>query len=347
MLELSKRRCAAAPCAAFVLLTTVVVSAQQPQRVERVDVARVLIDARVVDATGQPVLGLDSENFEVEIDGQHARVESVQWNGDTQQSTIQSTGRVGGVEPENYGRLIVVLVQKSLERPRVAGLLRLLQDSNRLLARLTPDDRVAVLSFDSHLKIWLDFTDDLDRVQTVLMEEVMHGNPNSIEPALGPSLLGQLSQERGRKTYEIEEALQLLGDALEPLPGSKSVVIIGYGFGRLTVTLGIPGATLGDGYDEARAALQAARAAVFCLDVTMADYHTFEFGLETVAEETGGFFARTYLFAQRAVERVANALIGHYVLFTEKPDVDPGIHRIAVRLVGANGTVLARRSFVD
>ena len=35
MLELSKRRCAAAPCAAFVLLTTVVVSAQQPQRVQQ------------------------------------------------------------------------------------------------------------------------------------------------------------------------------------------------------------------------------------------------------------------------------------------------------------------------
>lgn len=92
MLELSKRRCAAAPCAAFVLLTTVVVSAQQPQRVERVDVARVLIDARVVDATGQPVLGLDSENFEVEIDGQHARVESVhRCNGTATRSNLPSS----------------------------------------------------------------------------------------------------------------------------------------------------------------------------------------------------------------------------------------------------------------
>ena len=63
--------------------------------------------------------------------------------------------------------------------------------------------------------------------------------------------------------------------------------------------------------------------------------------------ETGGFFARTHLFARRAIDRVANALVGHYVLFVEPPDVEPGTHRIGVELVRKKGTVFARSSYVD
>ena len=91
----------------------------------------------------------------------------------------------------------------------------------------------------------------------------------------------------------------------------------------------------------------AARAAVFSLDITHADYHTFEHGLQAVSAETGGFFARMYANPRRSVERVANALVGHYVLFTEKPAVEPGTHRIEVELVRRQGIVLARSTYVE
>ena len=333
----------------FVLLAGAVLVAQPPQRAERVDVTRVLIDARVVDEAGQPVLGLEPADFEVEIGGQRVRVESALWVGGEgpARGPVPSTALAGVLVPEVRGRLIVLVVQKSLEPVRAIGLLRLLQDGGRLLSRLTPDDRVAILSFDAHLKIWLDFTGDLDQARTVLAEDVMFHEPAPIEPASGVSLVSRLSQDRGRETHTIEAALRLLGNALEPLPGSKSVILIGHGFGRFTTALGMLGATLDREYDAAREALQAARAAVFCLDVTDADYHTFEHGMQTVAGDTGGFFVRTHLFAQRAVDRVASALVGHYVLFTEKPDLDPGTHRIQLRLVRGKGTVLARGSYVD
>ena len=322
----------------LVLCAGAVLSAQQPRRTEVVDVARVLVDARVLDAGGQPVLGLEPEDFEVKIDGQRVRVESVQriGSGESGSGPVPSTVLAGVLEPEVRGRLIVVFVQKSLEPIRAIGLLRLLQESGRLLSHLTPDDRVAILSFDSHLKIWLDFTGDLNHARAVLAEDVLFRKPARIEPTPGLSLVSGLSQDLGHQTYTIEKALRLLGNALEPLPGSKSVVLVGYGFGRLDRD-----------YEEAREALHAARAAVFCLDVTDADYHTFEHGLQTVAADTGGVFARTHLFAQRAVDRVANALTGHYVLFTEKPDLDPGTHRIEVRLVREKGSVFARRTYVD
>ena len=332
----------------LVLFAAAGLAAQQPQRVERVDVSRVIVDARVTDDTGRPLFGLEAADFDVRIDGRHVRVESAQWIGGEVPGSglIPSTEVAGILEPVGRGQLVVFVVQKSLERDRLIGLLRILQESERLLAGLTPDDRVAVLSFDSHLKIWLDFTGDLARVRTVLAEEVMFRKPVPIAPGRGLSLVFRLSQEVGRRTYAIEDALRLLGNALEPLPGSKSVVLIGHGFGPamplITVT-----SVLDERYRDARAALHAARAAVFCLDVTDADYHTFEVGLQTVAVETGGFFARTHLFARRAIDRVANALVGHYVLFVEPPDVEPGTHRIRVELVREQGTVFARSSYVD
>ena len=341
-------------------------SAAQPQPiVERVDVARVIIDVRVVDDDGRPIRGLEPDDFEVRIDGDTVRVESALWVGDdaggeaddgraagagdgaAAGETLRSSAVAGFAAPEDRGQLIVFVVQKSLVHSRALGLLRLLMHSERLLARVAPADRVAVVSFDSHLKIWLDFTDDLDRVRTVLADEIMFGRPPVLEPGGEPSLLATLSQDAGRRTWEIQEALSRLGEALEPLPGAKSVVLIGHGFGDLRVVLGMVGSSLDGRYDEARAVLEAARASVFTLDVTQADYHTFEHGLQAVAEDTGGFYVRTYLKPpRRMADQVANAIAGRYVLFTERPDVEPGEYPIEVEAVDVDGTVLARSTYV-
>jgi VWFA-related protein len=330
-----------------VLAPMAVLDGQPPSRVERVDVARVVIDARVIADDGQAIRGLTPADFTVTIGGQRVDVESVQWIGGQTlgRSPLPTTPLAGVVEPAAPGRLIVFVVQKSLSGHRLAGLLRVLQQSGELFAGLTADDRVAILSFDSYLKVWLDFTDDLDRARTVLADHVMFREHDPVEPAPGLSLVPGLGQDRARETYTIEGALRLLGQALEPLPGSKSVVLIGYGFGRLSVTLGSVGAVLEREYYEARDALQAARAAVFSLDVTDADYHTFEHGLETVSVDTGGFFARMHLFPKRSIGRVASALTGHYVLITRTPELDAGTHRIEVELVNDQGAVFARSSY--
>ena len=317
--------------AALWLLAGGEVAAQPQPLVERVDVARVIIDVRVVDDDGQPIRGLEPDDFEVRIDDEPVRVESAQWFGsdggtaDPAGEPIPSTEIAGFLEPENRGQLIVFVVQKSLVHSRALGLLRLLMHSERLLAQVRAggSGRRAVVRAPS--EDLARFTDDLDRVRTVLADEVMFGRPPVLEPQGELSLLATLSQDTGRRTWEIQEALRQLGDALEPLPGAKSVVLIGYGFGQLTVSLGMVGSMLDDRYDETRAAFEAARASVFTLDVTQADYHTFEHGLQAVAEDTGGFFVRTYLRPpRRAIDRVADAIAGRYVLFTERPDVEPG-----------------------
>ena len=152
----------------------------------------------------------------------------------------------------------------------------------------------------------------------------------------------RLDATTASKTYTIEKALHRIADALHGLPGSKSIVLIGHGFGRL----GWTGVRMEHGYEDARDALLAARASVFSLDVTNADYHSLDAGLQMVSRETGGFFARTHLFTGQAMNRLSSVLAGYYVLFLERPGVVPGTHDVDVRLTRRQGTVLARDSYI-
>ena len=310
---------------------------QQPGLVERVDVSRVLIDVRVIGDEGEPVAGLEPDDFEVRIGGEPVAVESALWLGGDEpaRAPLASTDFTAVLAPRDRRQLVVFFVQKSLEADRALGLLRLLKDSDRLLAGVGPDDRVAVVSFEHHFKIWLDFTADLDRAREVLAREVMHEDPRMLEPQAGLSIVAGIDQTEGRKIWQVEDALRRLAEVLEPLPGSKSVVLIGYGFDH--------GRTR---YDRALDALDAARAAVFSLDVTQADYHTFEHALRDVSHHTGGLFLTTFHYPRRAIERVANAVGGRYVLFTTPPDLEPGSHSIDVKVPRGAGRVLARSTYV-
>jgi VWFA-related protein len=317
-----------------------------PRYTERVEVVRLLLDARVVTQAGEPVVGLVAADFEVRIDGKLARVESAQWvsgalNADT--APPSELPAASGRPPPADGRLIVLLFQKDLERSRILGTMRVLIEADAFLDSFTPRDRVAVLSFDSHLRIWSDFTNDLGRVRRLLAHDLLLARPRPIVESEPPSIVVRLGPEQARRTWSIEHALELIGRALEPLPGAKSVVLVGHGFGRL----GLTGVVLDGRYDHAREALDAARATVFCLDVTQADYHSLEAGLQSVAEDTGGSFERTHLFTRRAMERVAGALAGHYVLIIEKPAGRSGSHRLQVDVRNRRVNVLAKPGFVD
>lgn len=320
-------------------------AAQQRQPfVERVEVARILIDARVFDDDGRAISDLDPSDFEVEIGGRDVRVESAEWIGAASQdavstpaSTDANVSRVAAT-----GRLVVFLVQKDLEPLRIRGLMQMSQLVDRLLAPLTREDRVAVVSFDSRMRIWTDFTNDLDRVRSILAADVIVGTPRAVSASRDVSLLSRLDRTSDSRIFGIEHALRRLGESLEPLPGAKTLVLLGYGFGRF----GSGGVILMDGYEEASAALQRARVSVFTLNVTQADFNSLQAGLQTVSAETGGMYASTYMFPSRAIQRVGQALAGYYVLFVEKPEeMARGTHQIEVRLTKRKGTVVARSAW--
>jgi VWFA-related protein len=332
-------------CLASVLTLTVALPHAQEkpgQRyTEHVDVERVLVDVRVLDDIGHAITGLAADDFSVKIGGKPVPIESTMWVGGASAAAATPAPVELASEDERPGRLIIFLFQKDFEPSRLTGLMRMLIESRNFLDELTPRDRIAVISFDYHLNIWLDFTSDREAVRRVMQHDILFGDPQPVEQTSGVSLMRRLDAMTASKTYTIEKALHRIADALHGLPGSKSIVLIGHGFGRL----GWTGVSMEHGYEEARDALMAARASVFSLDVTDADYHSLDAGLQLVSRETGGFFARTHLFTGQAMNRLSSVLAGYYVLFLARPDVRIGTHDVKVRLIRRQGTVLARDSY--
>ncbi len=121
-------------------------------------------------------------------------------------------------------------------------------------------------------------------------------------------------------------------------------MFFGYGMGRLE---GEAGVQMTAAYELASAALLASRTTVFSLDVTNADSHSLEVGLERVAEDTGGFYAKTHQFLPGIMRRLRLALSGHYVLAFERPELRRGAHRIELDLVDRSADVYAKREYVD
>ena len=161
---MSAHRSRTAVVAAFLFLAGGESAAQPQPLVERVDVARVIIDVRVVKTLhdGQPIRGLEPDDFRRRFAStdEPVRVESAFWVGDEAENDdssgvpLESTEIAGFLEPEDRGQLIVFVVQKSLEASRALGLLRLLMHSERQFVGVVATGHAggsggAVLSFDS------------------------------------------------------------------------------------------------------------------------------------------------------------------------------------------------------
>ena len=318
-------------------------TAQPPQFTDRVDVSRIVVDARPLDGKGNAILGLSADDFAVRIGNKPAHVESATWIG-AESSEVLGPPVVDAPMPSGAlprGRLIVLLFQKDLQPTRIIGLMRILFRAKTFVETLGSDDRVAIVSFDSHLKIWVDFTNDKVELLRILDRGLLLEKPKALEESTAAiSLTGWLSQSEGRKAYPFERALRLLGEALETLPGSKSIVLFGHGFGELTRM----GVMMDNEYDDAVVALNRARAAVFSIDVTQADGHSLEVALQSVSEQTGGFYERTFHHPDRSVRRLVGALAGYYVLFVESPDRTFKWEELSVKLTRRDGTVLAREA---
>ena len=341
------------PAVALVSLAALVPQADPQIRFkERVEVERVIVDARAVDGAGMPLPGLGPKDFRLRVDGKVVPLESAHWiaaapraaepapppEGATSEGIVVTPEPVEGETAP--GRLIVFFFQKDFEESRLAGLLRMQRAALSVVDNLAPGDRAAVVSFDSHLKLRLDFTSDRETLRHVVGNVVLLGSARYIPPGPPPSLAEHFDRERARKAASPETALLVLADALKELPGPKTMVFVGWGMGRFDARSG--SVTLEHDYAPARRTLMEARVTVICLDVTQADYHSLEVGLQQVAEDTGGFYARTHLFPAQAMRRLEAALAGHYVLTFEKPPLPPGAHRIEIDLVGRKGTVFAK-----
>jgi VWFA-related protein len=312
---------------------------------ERVNVSRILVDARVVDDAGKPIRGLAASDFAVKINGKSATVDTVEWvPAKTADTPLAASSTQPFTTPSSPDRAIVFLYEKKPDLSEVTGLMRVQRDLAAFANIIAPNDRVAIVSFDTHLHLWVDFTDDVRRIRRVLEHDIVVSSPPRLQPGPFPSMRARVPAQVERSTDTIEKTFRVLADALEPLSGSKTIIVLGYAMGTWLPRFGA--VYMAKEYADAFAALQKARVSVFCVDLTKADYHPREEGLQMIANDTGGFYMQSHIFTAAIFDRLAGALAGYYALLVEPPDAQKGERQIDVRLVHRRGTVFAKRRYV-
>ncbi len=322
-------------------------AAGQTMRVrEHVEVRRAVVDVRVVDRRGDPVPGLGAADFRALVDGVPAAVESAEWVSGTApfaEGLTPEQAAAAGAQAAPPGRLVVLFFQSDFASVRLSGLMRMKFKAIDVVAKLQPADRVAVVSFDSHLKLRLDFTGDRARITAAIHQAILSGSGPSLPAGAFPSLAPSFDAAAAARAASPEAGLLVTARALEKLPGSKALVFLGWGLG----TKAGPWIWMGRSYSLAREALLRARVSVFAIDVTDADSHDLEAGLQQVAADTGGFYAKTNLFPGQAISRLEGALAGHYVLVLVCPEGPRGEHALTIELPGRAATVLAKPTLRD
>jgi VWFA-related protein len=333
---------------AIVMLT--MANAALAQFEETITVARVLIDARVTNDRGDPIADLKPSDLIVKIGGEAANVESATYidesafSLDDVEDVEDATSSPTNHQPTTTNpsaRLFIVFVQTDFARnpSRVSGQLHFNRYATEFIEALQPDDRVAVLSFDSHLKFRLDFTSDKEEVSNAIRASLLIDEPPAPPIVHSPALFSRLDRDAMKRAATSEAALLIVGNALMPIEGPKNVILMGWGLGDMSGML--------PEWKAARRALDAARATLFAFDTTRADYHSLEVGLQTAAAETGGFYAKTHVFPEFGLERLERTLRGRYELELRVPaTLSAGTHELSIRVKRRGANVLAPSSIV-
>ena len=289
---------------------------------ETLDVELMTLTVRVEDRRrGGALAGLGAADFRLFAADRELEIAAVEWIGATLPDAVpESLAELesAGFEPAP-AKLVVLFVQADFHPTRMSGQLRMLPEAKRFVDTLGYEDSVAVVSFDSHLKLRQDFTRDRERVRQALDEAIRTGPEPWLRRTSGPSLARHFDFAGAQRAARPERGLELTARALEPLPGPKVFVYLGWGLGRFGAT----GVTLPPEYGAAVESLRRGHTAVFVLDVTEADYHSLEEGLKEVAADTGGTYSKTHQNPKAATRRVAELATGHYVLYFRPPG--PGV----------------------
>jgi VWFA-related protein len=341
-------------CVILALVASVLSAQAPPGRPEsyreEARVERVVVDAHVTDRRGDPIPGLTAADFLVKVDGRRVPLESVEWIPADMPELPPPVGSAGSEEQvppvAAPGRLIVFFFQTDYNPSRIVGLLRMSLQARRFLDSLLPTDRIAVVSYDSHLKLRQDFTSDRRKLDDALFASIRTAEPLRDDNATAPSLARNFDFAAAKQASTPERGLFLVARALAPIPGGKSMLYFGWGLGTVGGLAG-PNATERRDFGRALRTLAAARVNIFTLDVTEADYHTLETSLRNVSDLTGGTYQKTHIFPRAALDRVRRAIAGRYVLVFVKPPGKLGEHSIEVSLTRRKGEVNARHYYND
>ncbi len=212
---------------------------------ERIQVTEVLLDVLVTDPSGNVILGLDKDDFVVEVEGQPVELNS---------ATFYSNRRLldSGLLPESAGvspgdvpvdRYFILFFHD--QRPEYPSLTGQFLDALRWAQKwvdeaILPNDYVAVASYDHKLELHQDLTNNRSALKEALKAVAKGRDPGSNWPSRqaggpGPSRRRNLPHGRhlSRQTRRIYSGLETLAEAAGYITGRKNLLFFSVGFGRL------------------------------------------------------------------------------------------------------------------
>jgi hypothetical protein len=286
------------------------------------DVVLHTVVVRVLDSARRPVLGLGPQDFRVTVGDREVPVFAVEWVSASAPASeppdpspahepLAFTAAEQPAPAAPAGSLVVFFVQADLTPLRISGHLRQRDYNRKLLESLHPSSRIAVVAFDSHLKLWQDWTTDREAVLTAIRRAVRYGGTPPAPPSPDPSTLAHhFDFVAAKEAASPERALELTGRALAAFPGDKVIIFQGWGMGRY----GAFGFSLTSEFFRAADAVRAANASVHAVDVTSADGHTLALGLSGIAAATDGLYYSNFEFPSRIGKTLRGVIDGHYEL---------------------------------
>lgn len=344
-------------------------SAQEAPRAEfeeELAVTEVLLDVLVTDSKGNVVIGLGPDDFVVRDQGEVVDLTSASFYSNRRFVASSRLAERANIDPDLVpsDRVFILFIHD--DRPANPGLFtRFTMDAARYISRwaredLLPNDWVAVVSYDSQLKIWQDFTQDKAEVEAALAEALKGGrDPGTAWPSRvaddeeGPSLLANLPQgkELKKASRKIYDGLRLMGEATSDTQGRKNLVFLSWGFGETTAYGGYyPDPRY---YPDMIQTLNDENVAVYSIDLisTSAQGSLLDRGinnsLSLLSDDTGGRYYYHFQNFGVPLDEVNEENNGYYLLSfqAQYPVGDRGYREVEVETVNPEFKVRARQGY--
>lgn len=325
---------------------------------ERMTVSEVLLDVLVLNKDGEVVPGLGKDDFIVTEDGRPMQLTSVEFYTTHYGGTEAAAARPGEVPASRY--FIFFFDDQKTNNLSSSRLMAQQLDAGREARKwveeeMQPSDWIAVVSYDSRLKIQQDFTQNHDDLIAGIDNAVRGRSPERFPSrskaidASAPSLLANLPKGRALRdaTTNPYKALTELARATGGIVGRKNLILFSIGFGKIDPQTGVarPDQRY---YPELKDALNSNNVAVYPLDLTpLAFEHAQRDFLSLLAADTGGRSFLQPVNFRILLDRISKENTGYYLISyrSEHPRGESGFQDVKVETKNPKLEVLARKGY--
>lgn len=322
-----------------------------------INVNEVLLDVLVTDKQGNVIVGLTPQDFVVKEDGKPVDLSGVTFYSNRRLVGSAKEGVAVDKVPEDRYFILFFDDQKDAATEAPELLSRQVEAGQRardwVLKERQPADWVAVVSYDTKLKVQQDFTRDgralAEAVGAAVKGKDSEGNwPSRIKEGEGPSLYAALPKgnELRDKTGTIYDAMRVLARAAGNVHARKNLVMFSTGFGRVnSFNQYVPDPRY---YPEMADALNDNNVAVYSIDLAPAGaIHPLASSMNQLASDTGGQYYATFNSFSTPLKQIGEENSGYYLLSyrSEQPAGKAGFQPVQVTTTNPEFKVRARKGY--